>query len=73
MTKSPVAVRGWWHGADITFRNYRSSNAPTPTTRMVPLTELREHLPAGTAMVTPAERRAAMRHRRNGLRTLYRL
>lgn len=51
------AMQGRWNQA---------SSAPHPKVTKLPLSELRDHLPADTPEVSPAERDAALRRRRHG-------
>lgn len=46
------------------WRWYLSDRHPVPDAKLVKLADLRRHLPAGTPMVTPEERRAQARWRR---------
>ena len=48
-----------WNLADTT---------PYPELRIVPLADLRRHLPPATPVVTPAERAAVIERRRQGVR-----
>jgi hypothetical protein len=64
-------VPNWLDKADypwgIIQMRWNQANAyPDPTIKKVPLAELREHLPADTPVVTPAERREQLRVRREG-------
>ncbi len=58
------AIQGRWFDTD---------QRPTPTLRKVKLSEVRDHLPADTPSVTPAEREAVLRARRIGaqMRTIW--
>jgi hypothetical protein len=47
----------------IAARYFRAESTPVPTLRRVPLVALRDHLPAGTATVTPAQRQESLRAR----------
>ncbi|HEX5806481.1 MAG TPA: DUF1214 domain-containing protein [Macromonas sp.] len=55
----------------VVFRNYRSSAAPVPASRLVKFADLARELPADTRRVTPAERQQAMALRRQGQRKIY--
>jgi hypothetical protein len=44
----------------------QASSAPHPKVTKLPLSELRDHLPADTPRVTPAQRDASLRSRRHG-------
>jgi hypothetical protein len=64
-------VPNWLDKADypwgvIQMRWNRASDYPDPTIKKVPLADLREHLPADTPVVTPAERQEQLRRRREG-------
>jgi hypothetical protein len=50
----------------IQMRWNRASEYPDPTITKVPLAEVRRHLPADTPVVTPEERQAQLRRRREG-------
>ena len=50
------------------FRWVRAAQAPVPTTRVVPLADLRAALPLSTAMVDPAGRAATIARRRSAVR-----
>lgn len=50
----------------------QSETRPVPSTTVVPLAEVRSHLPAGTGAFTPAQRRAEMSARRAHLRWRFR-
>jgi hypothetical protein len=50
----------------IQMRWNRASDYPDPTIKKVPLADVREHLPADTPVVTPAEREEQLRRRREG-------
>jgi hypothetical protein len=47
----------------FTYRWVWSKNRPKPRTKLVPLAELREHLPADTPQVSPEERRLQLARR----------
>jgi len=62
-------VPNWLDKADypwgiIQMRWNRASDYPDPTLKKVPLAEVRNHLPADTPVVTPAQRREDLRRRR---------
>jgi hypothetical protein len=59
------------HDGEIFFRNYLTPDAVVPTVRKVAFSEVRGALPAGTTMVSPAERAEAVRYRRDGFIKLY--
>jgi hypothetical protein len=64
-------VPNWLDKADnvwgvIQLRWNRATDFPDPVVAKVPLTEVRTHLPAETAVVTPETRRQQLRHRREG-------
>ena len=48
------------------MRLYRASDFPAATVTRVPVSEVLKHLPADTAVVTPAERAEQLRRRREG-------
>jgi len=50
------------------YRWNLAETTPYPGLRIVPLAELRRHLPATTPVVTPAERAATIERRRQGVR-----
>lgn len=71
-------VRNWmdttgYQRGVLQCRAIGSVEAPTLTTRVVPVGAVLDHLPAGTARVTPEERAAALEKRRRGfqLRSLW--
>ncbi|MET0988472.1 MAG: DUF1214 domain-containing protein [Steroidobacteraceae bacterium] len=55
------------HQGTIVFRNYVAKTPVVPTTQLVKLADLPRILPKGTAMVSPAEREAALARRRSGI------
>jgi hypothetical protein len=62
-------VPNWLDKADnpwgiIQLRWHRASDAPDPEVRRVAFADIRKHLPADTPVVTPAERAAQLRQRR---------
>jgi hypothetical protein len=64
-------VRNWmdttgYRTGVVQCREIGSVEAPELSTRIVPLVSLRNHLPPGTAFVTPAERAALLDERRRG-------
>jgi hypothetical protein len=56
----------------FTYRWIWSKNRPKPRARVVPLSELREHLPEDTPAVTPEERRAAIARRQLAIQKRFR-
>ncbi|MGH7788325.1 MAG: hypothetical protein ACRERC_15760 [Candidatus Binatia bacterium] len=50
------------------YRWNLAETTPYPALRIVPLSEVRRHLPAATPVVTPAERAAVIERRRQGVR-----
>ncbi|OBK28714.1 hypothetical protein A5634_01205 [Mycobacterium asiaticum] len=52
----------------IILRCVRTTTAPTPTTRVVPIGDVSAELPPDTARVTPAERAATLAARRTAVR-----
>ena len=64
-------VPNWLDKADypwgmIQMRWNRASDYPDPTIKKVPFADVRQHLPADTPVVTPAERIEQLRVRREG-------
>ena len=57
---------GWSEGA-IMLRWTEASSGPEPTLRAVPLTALRDHLPADTPTVDADARQESLRARRRGV------
>jgi len=55
----------------VVFRNYRATHEPVPTTRKVSFSQIRESLPKDTATITPPQREAALRRRREGFLKLH--
>jgi hypothetical protein len=56
---------------EIFFRNYLTMDAIVPTVEKVKLDQVTASLPPDTSMVTPAQRDAALRFRREGFVRLY--
>lgn len=56
---------------EIFFRNYLTTDDIVPAVRKVGFDEIADNLPADTTTVTPEERDAAIRHRREGFVRLY--
>ncbi len=52
----------------IILRCVRTTTAPTPTTRVVPVGDIRAELPSDTATVTPEERKSILAARRRAVR-----
>ncbi len=52
----------------IILRCVRTKSAPTPTTRVVPVGDIRSELPSDTAMVSPEERKSILVARRRAVR-----
>ncbi|HEY1969973.1 MAG TPA: DUF1214 domain-containing protein [Pseudonocardia sp.] len=52
----------------IAARYFRAESTPVPTLRTIPLTRLRDELPTGTAVVTPAQRQDSLRARARSVR-----
>lgn len=52
----------------IILRCVRTTTAPTPTTRVVPIGDVRAELPSDTAMVTPEERKSILAARGRAVR-----
>lgn len=55
-----------YRSGTIGLRWNHPSDSPDPTVTLIPLGDVRSHLPADTLVVTPAERDAALRRRREG-------
>ena len=71
ISKQDPGVHNWLDKADCPWgilqaRFYRADEYPEATVTKVPVAEVREHLPAGTPVLTPEERAAQLRHRRTG-------
>jgi hypothetical protein len=71
VSKQDPGVPNWLDKADhpwgvLQMRLNRASDFPEPTVRKVPVAEVRDHLPADTPVVTPAERAEHLRRRREG-------
>ena len=71
VSKQDPGVHNWLDKADwpwgiLQARFYRADEYPEATVTKVPVAEVLEHLPAGTAVLTPEEREAQLRHRRTG-------
>ena len=58
---------GGFDNGSVMVRWNRSSSGPEPRLKSVPASELRQHLPADTPVVTPAQRDEALRARRRGV------
>jgi hypothetical protein len=58
---------GGFDNGSIMIRWNRSSSGPLPTLKSVPASELRQHVPADTPEVTPAQRDETLRARRRGV------
>ena len=57
---------GEWLEGSLMLRWLEASSSPEPSLRLLPLSEVRAHLPKDTAMVTPDMRQEALRRRRRG-------
>lgn len=73
ISHSDPGVLNWLDAGGRTFgliggRYYGTRSVPEPTLRTVPLADIRDHLPAGSASVTPADRTESMRRRVRALR-----
>jgi hypothetical protein len=69
ISRRDPGVPNWLDKADypwgiIQMRFFRADSYPTPTIVKVPFDEVRDHLPNDTPVVTPEERRAQLRARR---------
>src|SRR5690606_15578916 len=68
---SDPGVRNWmdttgYRRGVLQCRSIGSVEAPAVETSVVPVADVLDHLPPGTALVTPAERAAALHRRRTG-------
>jgi hypothetical protein len=71
VSRQDPGVPNWLDKADypwgiIQMRFNHASDYPEATVTRVPIAEVREHLPADTPVVSPAERQTQLRHRREG-------
>jgi Protein of unknown function (DUF1214) len=71
VSKQDPGVHNWldkanWPWGILQARFYRADDYPEATVTKVPVAEVREHLPAGTPVLTAEEREAQLRHRRTG-------
>jgi hypothetical protein len=71
VAKHDPGVHNWLDKADwpwgiLQARFYQADSFPEATVTKVPLAEVLDHLPTGTAVLRPAEREAQLRHRRTG-------
>jgi hypothetical protein len=71
ISKQDPGVHNWLDKADfpwgiIQMRLYRTNESPEATVTKVPVAEVREHLPAGTPVVSQDERLDLLRARREG-------
>jgi hypothetical protein len=71
ISKADPGVPNWLDKADlpwgiIQMRWNHASDYPDPSIKKVPVAEVRDHLPADTPVVTPAERAEQLRLRREG-------
>jgi hypothetical protein len=71
ISRRDPGVHNWLDKADnpwgiIQMRWNRPSDAPDPQVTRVKLADVLKHLPAGTKVLTPAERKAQLRARREG-------
>jgi hypothetical protein len=71
VSRADPGVPNWLDKADypwgvIQMRFNRASDYPEATVTRVPLADVRDHLPADTPVVTPAEREEQLRRRREG-------
>jgi len=58
--------KGGYPWGIIQMRWNRANEYPDPTIKKVPVADVRDHLPVDTPVVTPDERRAQLRRRREG-------
>ena len=71
VSKHDPGVPNWLDKADhpwgvLQMRFNRATDFPEATVRKVPVSDVRNHLPADTPVVTPAERAEQLRRRREG-------
>ena len=71
VSRRDPGVPNWLDKADLPWgvvqmRFNQGSDYPDPTTTVVPVDQVRDHLPADTPVVTPAERAEALAERRRG-------
>lgn len=71
VSKQDPGVHNWLDKADFPWgilqaRFYRANEYPEATVTKVPVADVRKHLPPDTPVVTPAEREAQLRTRREG-------
>ena len=71
ISRQDPGVYNWLDKADfpwgiIQMRLYRATDFPAAIVTRVPVSEVLKHLPADTAVVTPAERAEQLRRRREG-------
>ncbi len=71
VSKQDPGVPNWLDKADypwgiIQMRFNQGSDYPDPTIKKVKVTDVRDHLPADTPRVTPAQRAESLRRRREG-------
>jgi hypothetical protein len=71
VSKPDPGVHNWLDKADVPagvlqMRLYKANEHPLATVTKVPLADVAAHLPPGTAFVTPGQRLAQLRERREG-------
>ena len=71
VSKRDPGVHNWLDKADwpwgiLQARFYRADEYPEATVTRVPVADVLDHLPSGTRKVSPDERVAQLRHRREG-------
>jgi hypothetical protein len=71
VSKRDPGVHNWLDKADwpwgiLQARFYKAEEFPEATVTKVPVAQVLDHLPTGTAVLTSAEREAQLRHRRTG-------
>jgi hypothetical protein len=71
VSKLDPGVHNWLDKADwpwgiLQARFYQADAYPEATVTKVPIADVLQHLPGGTAVLTPAEREAQLRRRRTG-------
>lgn len=71
VSKRDPGVHNWLDKADwpwgiLQARFYKAEEFPEITVTKVPVADVLDHLPGGTAVLTPEQRRDQLRHRRTG-------
>lgn len=71
VSRQDPGVHNWldkagWPWGILQARFYQADEYPEATVTKVPVADVLDHLPAGTPVLTPAERAAQLHHRRTG-------